>query len=58
MSHNPLVRTTSTVIDSVSTESQMARAIREMKKYDAEFDIEELRYEVEEIFREFYNSYL
>lgn len=52
------MRTSSEIIDSVSTESSMAKAIKYMRKYDAEFDIEELRFEVEEVFREFYNAYL
>ena len=33
-------------------------AVKEMKKYDPEFDLEELTYEAEEIFQEFYCNYL
>lgn len=32
--------------------------MKEMKRYDPEFDIEELTYEAEEIFQEFYCNFL
>lgn len=39
-------------------ESSCARAIAEMKKYDQDFDIMELHYEAEEIFKEFFCNFL
>ena len=39
-------------------ESSCARAIAEMKKYDPDFDIMELHYEAEEIFKEFFCNFL
>lgn len=45
-------------IDKLRSETQWAKAVREMKKYDAEFDLEELPFEAEEVFREFYCNYL
>lgn len=39
-------------------ESSCARAVKEMQKYDKEFDLLELTYEVQEIFNEFFCNYL
>jgi hypothetical protein len=39
-------------------ESNCARAIKEMKKYDPDFDIIELHYEFQEIFKEFFCNFL
>lgn len=39
-------------------ESSCAKAITEMKKYDPTFDIGDLTYEAEEIFKEFYCNFL
>lgn len=40
------------------TESSCARAIAEMQKYDPTFDLQELNYEFDEIFKEFFCNYL
>lgn len=45
-------------VDKVKSETQWTKAVREMKKYDPEFDLEELPFEAEEVFREFYCNYL
>ena len=39
-------------------ESNCARAIKEMKKFDPDFDIIELHYEFQEIFKEFFCNFL
>lgn len=39
-------------------ESNCARAIKEMKKYDPDFDIIELHHEFQEIFKEFFCNFL
>lgn len=57
-SQNPMVQRGSQAVDLVFQESGCARAVKEMKKYDPEFDIEELTYEAEEIFKEFFCNYL
>lgn len=58
MSHNPLVRGASQAADKITAETSWTKAVREMKRYDAHFDLEELPFEAEEIFREFYCNYL
>lgn len=40
------------------SESTCARAIKEMQKYDKEFDLQELNTEFAEIFKEFFCNYL
>ena len=45
-----MVQTVSQASDMVFQESSCAKAVKEMKRYDPEFDIEELTYEAEEIF--------
>lgn len=55
---NPLIRTTREVADVVFLESGAARAVKEMKKYDPTFDIQELHYEAEEVFKEFFCNFL
>ena len=40
------------------SESACAKAVLVMKNYDPEFDLEELTYEAEEIFQEFYCNFL
>lgn len=42
----------------VMMESSCARACTEMKRFDPEFDLYNLSYEFEEIFKEFYCNYL
>jgi len=42
----------------VLMESSCARAVKEMKQYDPEFDLISLSYEAEEIFKEFYCNFL
>jgi hypothetical protein len=44
--------------DLVLMESSTARAVKEMKAYDPEFDLINLNYEAEEIFKEFYCNFL
>ena len=39
-------------------EKRWEKALLMMKRYDAEFDMEALTYETEEIFKEFYCNYL
>jgi hypothetical protein len=53
-----MVRGVGQVTDTVFTESSCARAVAEMQKFDPDFDIEELTYEAEEIFSEFYCNFL
>jgi hypothetical protein len=53
-----LVRTTREVADVVFLESGCARAVKEMLKYDPHFDIQELHFEAEEVFKEFFCNYL
>ena len=55
---NPLVRTTRELADVVFLESNCARAVKEMKKFDANFDLIELHYEAEEVFKEFFCNFL
>lgn len=55
---NPVLRSTREASDLVFRESNCARAIKEMKKYDPEFDVIDLQYEAEEIFKEFYCNFL
>ena len=39
-------------------ESSVAKAVKEMKKYDPEFDLLELAFEAEEVFKEFFCNFL
>jgi hypothetical protein len=39
-------------------ESGCARAIKEMQRFDKDFDLVKLHFEVEEIFKEFFCNYL
>ena len=55
---NPVVQGTRQVVDLVFMESSCARAVKEMQKYDPTFDIQELHFEAEEIFKEFYCNFL
>ena len=57
-SHNPLVQGSAMVYDKFANDSPVAQAILAMKKYDPEFDFEELEQEAMEIFQEFYCNYL
>jgi hypothetical protein len=45
-------------VDKIKSETQWSRAVKEMKKYDPNFDLEDLTYEAEEVFKEFYCNYL
>ena len=56
--HNPVIRGAVMAVDKVKSETQWTKAVSEMKKYDPEFDLEELPFEAEEVFREFYCNYL
>lgn len=40
------------------TESGCARAVLNMKKFDPTFDLEELTYEAQEVFKEFFCNFL
>lgn len=55
---NPLIRQTRSITDYAFSESNCARAIKEMQKYDREFDLLQLAYEFEEIFKEFFCNFL
>lgn len=55
---NPLVQSSRRVVDVAFSESGLARAIKEMQKYDRDFDLQDLHYEAEEIFKEFYCNFL
>lgn len=55
---NPAVQKTMAVADLVLAESTCARAVKEMQRYDKEFDLTELHYEVVEVFKEFFCNYL
>jgi len=44
--------------DAIFAESACARAVKEMQKSDSNFEIEELAFEAEEIFKEFYCNFL
>jgi len=57
-SQSPVVQSFSQVQDKVFAESACAKAVAEMRKFDQTFDIEELTYEAEEIFCEFYCNFL
>jgi hypothetical protein len=56
--HNPVVSGARTVVDKVLMESSCATAVKEMKAFDPTFDIQELSFEAEEIFKEFYCNFL
>ena len=55
---NPVVQSTRIIADSLLRESSTASAVREMQKYDPTFDLQELNFEVQEIFKEFFCNYL
>ncbi len=57
-SHNPIVQASSQLADKIGSDSPCAQAIKAMKKYDPDFDFEELENEAMEIFQEFYCNYL
>ena len=46
------------VIDIAFMESGTAKAVKNMKLYDPEFDINELPFESEEVFKEFFCNFL
>jgi hypothetical protein len=55
---NPLIRGAAGAKDAIFAESACARAVKEMQKTDPNFEIEDLAFEVEEIFKEFYCNVL
>ena len=55
---NPFVQSTRAVADTIVGETGLAVAVRDMQRFDSEFDISELPFEGEEIFREFYEAFL
>ena len=52
------MRTTREFSDYLFLESNCARAIKEMKRIHPDFEITELNYEAEEIFKEFFCNFL
>lgn len=57
-SQSPVIQSTRQATDMIFMESNCARAIKEMKKYDPSFDILVLDYEAEEVFKEFFCNFL
>ena len=57
-SHSPIVQAANQGIDKIVSESACAQAIKAMKKYDPDFDLEDLSDEAQEIFQEFYCNFL
>lgn len=57
-SHNPMIRGTAMAYDKIRDDTGQAKAITAMRKYDPEFVFEDLHFEVDEVFREFYVNYL
>ena len=57
-SHNPMVRGTAMAYDKVRQDTGQAKAVIAMRKYDPEFVFEDLHFEVDEIFKEFYCNFL
>ena len=55
---NPVLRTTREMSDVIFLESSTARAVKEMKKYDPDFDLLNLAFEAEEVFKEFFCNFL
>ena len=55
---NPVIRSTRQATDMIFMESNCARAIKEMKLYDPDFEVTELYFEAEEIFKEFFCNFL
>ena len=55
---NPVVQTGRQMADLVFMESSCGQAIKEMQKYDSYFNLEELCFEAEEIFKEFFCNFL
>ena len=57
-SHSPVVQMANQAADKVINESACAMAIKSMKRYDPDFDLEDLTDEAMEIFQEFYCNFL
>lgn len=55
---NPFVQRSREVIDIAFIESGTAKAVKHMKAYDRDFDINELPFEAEEVFKEFFCNFL
>jgi hypothetical protein len=55
---NPVVRQLRQASDLVFMESNVARAVKEMKKFDPDFEVLDLQYEAEEVFKEFFCNFL
>jgi hypothetical protein len=45
-------------MDLVMLESSCARAVKEMQKYDKDFNLLDLNFEAQEVFKEFFCNYL
>lgn len=58
MSQNPNVQRAAQAADYAYMESSCAKAVKNMEKYDPDFDLYELEKEAGEIFREFYCNFL
>ena len=48
----------SSISDIAMMESSCAKAVKDMKRFDKDFDLMNLTFEAEEIFKEFYSNYL
>ena len=55
---NPVVGNARSLSDYVLSDTSIGQATAKMKEYDIEFDINDLHYEVEEIFTDMFDSYL
>ncbi len=55
---NPMLQRSREVIDLVFIESSCGQAIKEMQKFDPEFDINDLPIEAKEVFKEFFCNFL
>lgn len=55
---NPTIQRSREVIDIAFMESSTAKAVKAMKLYDPEFDLQELYFEAEEVFKEFFCNFL
>jgi hypothetical protein len=53
-----MIRGAAQIVDKVKSDTQWNKAVAIMKRYDPDFCLEELTFEAEEIFREFYCNYL
>lgn len=57
-SQSPIVQGSIMVRDKLTADTAWAKAVHEMLRYDPEFNIEDLTFEAEEIFKEYYCNFL